>query len=100
MGPGDHSCGAGRQALGVGILGMVDFFIPLGAIRCENELLAGQDIPSNVIHWTAKPHSRQVRMRTGRLRVAFIPPGSDRRLWFPRLCSAALCRSRCRHQNQ
>src|SRR3989442_7631725 len=64
MGPGDHSCGTGRQALSVGILGMVDFFIPLGAMKCEDELLAGQEIPSNVIHSTAKPHYRHVRMKT------------------------------------
>src|SRR5689334_11627039 len=100
MRPCRHSRRAWWQALCIRILCMIDVLISLSSVWCQDELFSKQRVFPNVIHRPAKPHTGQIRMRSRRLRIAFIPPRTDNRFWFTRLCSFGLSHGRRSYHDQ
>src|SRR5215471_16267402 len=100
MRPCSHSRRAWRQALRIRILCMIDVLISLSSVWCQDELFSRQRVFCNVIHRPTKPDTGQIRMRSRRLSIALIPPGTDSRFWFTRLCSSGLRNGRRRYDDQ
>src|SRR5262249_14211559 len=100
MRPRRHSRRAWWQALRIRILCMIDVLISLSSVWCQDELFSRQCVFCNVIHRPTKPDTGQVRMTPWRLRIALIPPRTDSRVWFTRLCSSGLRHGRRSYHDQ